>query len=583
MREIENRLTKYYEQELEHLRSLATEFAHAHPAAAPLLAGPLAGPETERLLEGVAFLTGLIHQKLEDEFPEFIHSLMDIIFPHYLRPLPSVSIVAFSPKPGFEETISVPAGTGLPPTLVDNTLCSFRTCFDIEAHPLEVRYVGAKAERNQLAQINMALRLSGVTLQGWHPKSLSFMLGGSVSLAADICFLLMKYLDRIVLEPVDGGSVCILPAECLRFTGFDPETTILPYPARSFSGYRFLEEYFLLNGKLLFMELKGWEAWQDRGEGREFRVIFEFSRAPLPLSAIAPPQVVLSATPVVNIFAMEAEPITLDHRSVRVRVVPSGGQGDRYRIHSVEKVIGRAEGHPEGKTYVPFECYGPSPQGNALYEVVRSSSPVGGLPEVFLSFPYAQAAPEPQTETLSVELNCTNGRLPERLGVGDIQGETSGLSGPLLFRNVIQPTLAVDPPLGKKALWKLLGHLSLNYLPLANASNLKDMLMLYAFPGKEDHAVVTTNSRQIEGIVGVSTKPARRLVRGVLMRGQSIEVVARGDHFASLGALYLFGSVLDHFFAVYSPMHTFTHFHLKESTTGDAFTWPERMGSRPLL
>ena len=282
MREIETTFAKYYEQELERLRSLAAEFARAHPAAAPLLGGPLAGPDTERLLEGVAFLTGLIHQKLDDEFPEIIHSLMDIIFPHYLRPVPSVSVVAFSPKPGFERTISVPAGTGLPPTLVDDTPCSFRTCFDVEAHPLEVRYVGAKAERNQLAQINMALRLSGVTLRSWQPKSLSFMLGGPVSLAADICFLLMKYLDRIVLEPVDGGSACVLPAECLRFVGFDPETTILPYPARSFSGYRFLEEYFLLNAKPLFMELKGWEAWRDRGAGNEFRLIFEFSRSPLP-------------------------------------------------------------------------------------------------------------------------------------------------------------------------------------------------------------------------------------------------------------------------------------------------------------
>ena len=164
-------------------------------------------------------------------------------------------------------------------------------------------------------------------------------------------------------------------------------------------------------------------------------------------------------------------------------MLPSGGRGDRYRVHSVVKVIGRAEGHPEGKEYLPFECLGPLYQGSPVYEVTRSSSPIDGLPEVFLSFPYARAAPELQMETLSVELICTNGRIAERLGAGDIQGETSGLSGPLLFRNVIQPTLAVDPPLGKRALWKLLGHLSLNYLPLADASNLKEMLMLYAFPG----------------------------------------------------------------------------------------------------
>ena len=78
------------------------------PGCGAPLQGPLAGPETERLLEGVAFLTGLIHEKLEDEFPEFVQGLMDIIFPFYLRPVPSISIVAFSSKPGFERPFPFP-------------------------------------------------------------------------------------------------------------------------------------------------------------------------------------------------------------------------------------------------------------------------------------------------------------------------------------------------------------------------------------------------------------------------------------------------------------------------------------------
>jgi type VI secretion system protein ImpG len=583
MREIRSKLDTYYGQELERLRSLAAEFARTHPASAAPLQGPLADPETERLLEGVAFLTGLIREKCDDEFPEFVQALMELIFPFYLRPVPSISVVAFSSKPGFERTISVPAGTGLPPILVDGSPCRFRTCFDLEVHPLEVLYVGAKAEGNQLAQINMALRLSGLTLKEWQPKGLSFMLGGPVSLAADISFLLMGYLDRIILEPVDGGSPCILGAECLRFTGFDGEATILPYPARSFSGYRTLDEYFLLNAKLLFMELRGWEAWQDTGDGREFRLIFELSRSPLPLSAITPPQIIISATPVVNLFSAEAEPITLDHRSEKVRILAGGAQRDHFRIHSVEKVVGRIEGTPEEKTYLPLESVGRSTRDNPVYEVSRTISPTDGLPEVYLSFPYPNGASELQTEIISVDLLCTNGTLPESIGAGDICGQMEGLSGPLLFKNMIEPTRATDPPLGDKTLWRLVGHLSLNYLPLANASNLKELLLLHAFPGREGLPEANSNLRQIEGIVAVSTKPVRRLVRGAVMIGQSVEVVAEGDHFASLGALYLFGSLLDRFFALYAPMNTFTRFLLKEFRTGETLTWPERMGTRPLL
>jgi type VI secretion system protein ImpG len=95
--------------------------------------------------------------------------------------------------------------------------------------------------------------------------------------------------------------------------------------------------------------------------------------------------------------------------------------------------------------------------------------------------------------------------------------------------------------------------------------------------------MVTANMRQVEGIIGVSTEPIRRLIRGAPMYGQSIEVTAEQDHFASMGALYLFGSVLDQFFGVYSSMHTFTRFQIKEPITGETFTWPERMGTKWLI
>ena len=331
------------------------------------------------------------------------------------------------------------------------------------------------------------------------------------------------------------------------------------------------------------MELRGWEAWQDTGDGREFRLIFELSRSPLPLSAITPPQIIISATPVVNLFSAEAEPITLDHRSEKVRILAGGAQRDHFRIHSVEKVVGRIEGTPEEKTYLPLESVGRSTRDNPVYEVTRTISPTDGLPEVYLSFPYPNGASELQTEIISVDLLCTNGTLPESIGAGDIRGQMEGLSGPLLFKNMIEPTRAIDPPLGDRTLWRLVGHLSLNYLPLANASNLKELLLLHAFPGREGLPEANSNLRQIEGIVAVSTKPVRRLVRGAVMIGQSVEVVAEGDHFASLGALYLFGSLLDRFFALYAPMNTFTRFLLKEFRTGETLTWPERMGTRPLL
>jgi len=72
---------KYYQRELSNLRTLALEFAKAHPALAPMLAGQSNDPDVERVLEGTAFLSGLIHEKLDGDFPEIVHGLIQLIFP----------------------------------------------------------------------------------------------------------------------------------------------------------------------------------------------------------------------------------------------------------------------------------------------------------------------------------------------------------------------------------------------------------------------------------------------------------------------------------------------------------------------
>ena len=85
----------YYQRELNALRELAKEFAVAHPALASRLSGTSPDPDVERILEGVAFLTGSVREKLDDDFPELAQTLTQLIYPHYLRPLPATTIMEF--------------------------------------------------------------------------------------------------------------------------------------------------------------------------------------------------------------------------------------------------------------------------------------------------------------------------------------------------------------------------------------------------------------------------------------------------------------------------------------------------------
>ena len=90
-------INRYYEKELIALRVMGKEFADNNPALAPFFNTPGKDPDVERILEGVAFLTGRLREKLDDELPEITYSLFNLLWPNYLRPLPACSVIQFLP------------------------------------------------------------------------------------------------------------------------------------------------------------------------------------------------------------------------------------------------------------------------------------------------------------------------------------------------------------------------------------------------------------------------------------------------------------------------------------------------------
>ncbi len=575
--------SKYYQHELQALRELASEFAKVHPAIAPMLSIQTADPDVERLLEGVAFLTGMLHEKLDDDFPEFIHSLMGIILPHYTSVIPSTSIVVFTPKPSLQESIKVRRGTSLATVPVEGTACRFQTCFDLEVHPLRMVAAESIQKAGENNQIRLTLELGGPNLSQWQPNKLGLFLGGSYADSTDLFMLLDRYLSKITLTPVEGGAPCVLSPQSLRPTGFDMQNSLLPFPARSFAGYRLLQEYFVLPRKFLFWEIVDWDKWRDRGRGKSFHLVFEFKTAPVPLPKVSADHFILYATPVINLFPHESDPFILDHYQEKLRLRPAIKNPEHYMVYSVDKVVGYSQGTVIKKEYSPLELFQQADSERPVYQVLRSRSPINDEPEAYLSFTYPPGSPEPEKEILTVTMTCTNGNLPERLQLGDISQQTSDSPELLTFRNVVPATLPIDPPLGGNVLWRFLSHLSLNYLKLANKDNIKDILKLYVFPDSRDRARVAANIKRIEGIIGFEVKPTDRLTAGYVMRGQISEMTVRRDSFAGFGDMYLFGAVMDLFLGVYASMNTFMQFRINESLSGESFTWPARIGDRPLI
>jgi type VI secretion system protein ImpG len=151
-----------FQDELNYLREVGREFAKLNPKLSKYLSDTASDPDVERLLEGFAFLTSKVREKIEDELPELTHSMMELLWPNFLRPFPSASMVRFTPNDrAITERKVIAAGTALRSRPIEGISCQFRTTADCIVYPL-----GLAEPRMERTRDRARLSLTFTTLSG---------------------------------------------------------------------------------------------------------------------------------------------------------------------------------------------------------------------------------------------------------------------------------------------------------------------------------------------------------------------------------------------------------------------------------
>ncbi|MBL1275604.1 MAG: type VI secretion system baseplate subunit TssF [Ectothiorhodospiraceae bacterium] len=572
--------TEYYKKALTGLREEAAIFARANPALAPHLAGPSPDPDVERLLEGVAYLTGNIHQKLDEDFPEFAQGIMQLAFPHYLRPLPSATIIQFTPKNILKGKLTIPVGTYIDSIDVEGSKCRFRTCSEVEAIPLSVTDATIADLGSSRKRIEISFNLSGVSLSEWTSNKLRLHIHGDLSGATNLFMAMQHYLDKMYIETPSGKHE--IDTEQLTPAGMSAEEGLIPYPGNSFPAYRLIQEYYLLKEKFLFLDLHGINEWKSKIGSSQFKLILECKEMPFILPRINSDWFVLHATPAINLFEHEAEPTAITHRQSEVPLRPSRAKDESTQIYEIKSIVGHNRKQAKKTEYKPIGMFDPSAQSAPVYQTTFRPSESGKINEPYITISYPQDYGIPDQETIIAQLTCSNGSLPAGLRPGDICKATSSTSELVEFKNITPATDCYQVPTGKNVLWRLMSHLSLNLLSLADAENLKALLNLYIFGGGKNKNEEMADRRRIDSISDLTVTTEDRFVSGLIMRGQAINIVARLDHFACHGDFYLFGTILNQLLASFSSINCYTRLIFKDETSGEEFVWPAMLGGRPL-
>jgi len=572
---------KYFLNELSNVRGLAKEFSQEHPAVAPLLNANSSDPDAQRLLEGVAFLTGLLNKKLDDEFPEVIHGLMNILFPHYLRPIPALSIIEFQAKPSLREMLKVNKGITINSKPVDDVECRFTTLFDFNIYPIELKQSLYSLDKDNKTSLTLEIDSKKTELSTLNLNELSFYIGDDYTNSSNIFMLMEYYLESIYLK-VDSTQKILIDKDALICEGFNSKNSLFSYPKNSFTGYRILQEYFVLPQKFFFFKLKGLEKLKRYSNLNSFKIIFNFKDSLVKLNSINTDSIKLFCTPVNNLFDSQAEPITLTHKKELLHIHPQMRYNNSYQVYDIKNVTGYVQGEVGMKQYYPFESFQRGAEGKNIYQIYRKISIVNSKEEIYIGLHYGDSLPM-KKEVLSIDISCTNGLTPERLQLGEICESSDNSPELTTFKNIIPPTMQIDSPVDENSLWQFISHLSVNLLTLADIKTFKEMLKLYMFSNNRDKAKVAKNQKRIDAIESFEIESVDRVSRGYLLKGHKVIMKVRQDYFASIGDMYLFCSVILRFLSNYAALNTFVELEVKEKIRGESLSWTPVLGNKKLI
>jgi type VI secretion system protein ImpG len=626
---MDTRLLSHYESELAFLRDMGAEFAQSYPKIAARLGMEgmeVLDPYVERLLEGTAFLSARVQLALEMQFPAFTSNLLEIVYPHFLAPTPSMMVVAFEPdlgNAGVKEGFQLKRGAQLRsrPIEGEQTACLFRTAADCTLWPVEFSeaeyidsrggLVAAGVGRDTPARAGIRLRLKrrdGGKISALPMNALTVHLAGQGAEPWVLHEALSTKVIGMAGRSVDRRASWTQPLPGARATplGFERDEALLPAPRRSFDGYRLLQEYFAMPERFHFVELAGMLPALQRADETEVDLYLLLSDSlPDNGACVRREAFVLNAVAAVNLFERPFDRIHMTNSDTEQYVTPNRTAPLDYEVFAIDRVYGISGTDKAETEFRPFysssDITAAGESHPAYYTINRRmrqrnererlrgvrTSYLGS--EVFLSLVDATQAPYAANLTqLAVTGLCTNRDLPMLLSTAGKDAFHLPDGGPVLgIQTIVSPTRPRPTIAQGETAWRLISHLSLNYLSITDteagqkgAAALRELIGLYAPSG--DRVI----AKQLEALRGVATRPiVRRMADEVLstaVRGLEIRIDFDESFFDGSG-VYVLASVLERFFRKYVTINAFTETVLTTQQRGEITRWRPEEGLGRLI
>jgi type VI secretion system protein ImpG len=594
-------LLEHYQRELLYLRRSGVEFARTYPKiAARLEIGPegSADPHVERLIESFAYLAARVQRNIDAEFPKLVEALFSVLYPQLANPVPAMAIARFdidTTKGQSAAGVTIERGTPVFAMAEDDLRCRFRTCFPITLWPIEVKAADILTtdrfdflDHDHAASVlRVHFEASPETFAGLSGRRLRLFISGDPVSATSILELILTGADRVAFVPVGGDPVVKNLGEAVTPVGFEEADGVLPFPDNGHPAYRLLMEYFSFPEKFRFVDIE----FPTLAEGTtNVDVLFLLTFQPRRGLPVRPDNFLLACTPIINLFSKVAEPLRLDHRRSEYRILADARLDRVTEVHSVTQVVGNTltgDKRSEYRPYFSTDHFWDREAPEAFWFARRVPTERREAPgsDVYLSFVSLDLeAAQPADNTILIHCLCTNRQLAEQVPAGAVlQIELPAPVSRIIC--LTRPTTPHQPALSGETAWRLVSHLSLNYLSLSEGSEslraFQEILRLYA-PSLDPVA-----EQQINGIRAMRCERVTRRItqggRAAICRGLGITLDFDERRFVG-SSPFLLANVLERFFGLYASVNAFTQLTItSQQRSGIWYSWPARIGAKALV
>ncbi len=526
----------------------------------------------KQLLALLKQLVGSLQQmndRLESDLPDLAEPLLERLCPQLVRPMPARAIISFAALPDRLQS---------PYRLARGTVCSVQsaekseqkipltTLMDVDVLPLRLTNVIYAEQENNFQLVMDFNSDADINLKDMPLSHLPIYIAGDDKLATMVYGLLLEEVNTVTLYQLNpggfekisqGGSQWLQPLSFSHTGGL--------YHNQAKHPLYLPQQQLLFPEQHRFIDFSGLKALLSLSEIKKIRVIFSMKR-PLPLFlSLRKDNFVLYATPAINLFNQQAEPVRIDHQKIFYPLSLHSSCKEDVQIYCIDEVVGiRQNGerrlyHPLQETdHVKKPCYSVARNQREGEENLYQLAVAG----VSLN----------EAETLSCQLRVFNqNSLIEEPSVLVSEDTPAFIKQKIIS---FMPKIYY-PPLGGQYLWRLVSFLSISYSSL-DYRLLKELLALFNWG--DDPSI----KRKIDGLSKFKVEFSNCMKRGSVASVVKFVLEFDEKNYASLGEIYIFGQVLHHFFCLHVELGCFVATFVKCCPSNKWFEWENGVGKMAL-